>query len=95
MYPVPIQYLDDLYKQNKDMVLKHFPVINRLVDLYKSDDIEALRCFSGYLTFSIRTDEHASLEEFSNELETLANLMIDEIQGSMFNERRNGLRLVK
>lgn len=96
MYSTPIQYMDELYNSDKkDALMENTFVLTRLVKLYENHDVQSLRDFMGWLNFTLATEEKTPLALLTDELRTLARLMIEEVQRSIYKDRTNGLKLVK
>lgn len=98
MYSKPIQYMDDLYNSSehkKALISNNQFVLGKLLDVYQKKDIQAIRDFAGYLNFVIRTGMNPALEEIQEDYETIARLMVEELQATIYKDRTNGLKLVK
>jgi hypothetical protein len=98
MYSKPIQYLNDLFEneETKGKVARNNFLIKKLIDLYMNNDIESIRAFSGYVNFITRTSEYEhEMHELKDELIYASQLMIQEIQATIYKDKTNGLRLVK
>lgn len=98
MYSKPIQYMDDVYnsdERKQTLIARNQFVLGKLIDVYKKNDVQAIRDFIGYLNFATKTGMNRDLEELRDDYETIARLMIEEIQATIYKDKTNGLKLVK